>query len=203
VLRHRRGDVNRRCTIHVVPRVPPFDRPATYDDLVGLPGGVVGEILDGQLHASPSPALQEAAAAVTLGRILLRPAGRDEDPDPWQILPEPELHLGADILVPRLAGWRASRLRDLPDTPYFSLPPDWVCEIRSSGAASFRARKMAIYAVERVSHAWLIDPLAQMIEARRLEDGRWASVATHVGHEIVHLEPFEAIDLPLALLWGE
>jgi hypothetical protein len=62
---------------------------------------------------------------------------------------------------------------------------------------------MAIYAAERVSHAWLIDPLARTIEARRLEDGRWTSVATHVGNEIVRLEPFEAIDLPLALLWGE
>jgi Uma2 family endonuclease len=186
-----------------VPRVPPFDRPATYEDLVGLPDGVVGEILDGQLHATPSPELRVAAAAVTLGRILLRPPGRDEDPDPWQILPEPELHLGADILVPRLAGWRESRLRGLPGTPYFSLPPDWVCELRSSGPASFRARKMAIYAVERVSYAWMIDPLTRTIEAMRLEDGRWTSVATHVGNEIVHLEPFDAIDLPLALLWGE
>jgi Uma2 family endonuclease len=184
-------------------RVPPLDRPATYDDLVGLPSGVVGEILDGQLHASPNPELRVAAAAVTLGRILLRPPGRDEDPDPWQIVPEPELHLGADILVPRLAGWRSSRLRVLPDTSFFSVPPDWVCEVQSQGTASFRARKMAIYAAERVSHAWLIDPLAQLIEARRLEDGRWTSVATHAGSEIVNLEPFPAIDLPLALLWGE
>jgi len=187
----------------IVPRVPPFDRPATYDDLVGLPDGVVAEILDGELHASPCPELRVAAAAVTLGRLLLRPPGRDEGPDRWQILPEPELHLGADILVPRLAGWRGLRLRDLPDTPYFSLPPDWVCEIQSSGTASFRARKMAIYAAARVSHAWLIDPLARTIEARRLGDGRWTSVATHVGNEIVRLEPFEAVDLHLALLWGE
>jgi Uma2 family endonuclease len=192
-----------RCTTHVVPRVPPFDRPATYDDLVGLPNGVVAEILDGELHASPGPALRADAAAVTPGRLLFRPLGRDEGSDRWQILPEPELHLGADIVVPRLAGWRGSRLRDLPDTSYFSLPPDWVCEIQSSGTASFRARKMAVYAGERVSHAWLIDPVGRTIEARRLEGGRWTSVATHVGSEIVHLEPFEAIDLPLARLWGE
>ena len=62
---------------------------------------------------------------------------------------------------------------------------------------------MAIYGCERVSHAWLIDPDAQTIEARRLEDGRWTSVATRAGSEIVRLEPFEFIDLPLALLWGE
>ncbi len=189
--------------MHAVPRVPPFDRPATYDDLVGLPGGVVAEILDGELHASPSPALREAAAAVTLGRMLLRPPGRDESADGWQVLPEPELHLGADILVPRLAGWRGSRLRDLPDTPYFSLRPDWVCELQSSGTASFRARKMAIYAAEHVPHAWLIDPAGRTIEVRRLEDGRWTSLTTHAGSAIVRLEPFEDIDLPLALLWGE
>jgi len=189
--------------MHAVPRVPPFDRPATYDDLVGLPDTVVAEILDGELHASPCPAPRAAAAAVTLGRMLFRPPGRDEGADRWQILPEPELHLGADILVPRLAGWRGSRLRSLPDTPYFSLPPDWVCEIQSWGTASFRARKMAIYAGACVPLAWLIDPVARTIEARRLEDGRWTSVATRVGSGVVQLEPFEAIDLPLALLWGE
>ena len=189
--------------MHVVPRVPPFDRPATYDDLVGLPDGIVAEILNGQLHASPCPAPLAAAAAVTLGRMLFRPTGGDEGPGRWQILPEPELHLGADILVPRLAGWRGSRLRDLPDTPYFSLPPDWVCELQSWGTASFRARKMSIYAVERVSHAWLVDPVARTIEARRLEDGRWTSVATCAGSEIARLEPFESTNLPLALLWGD
>ena len=187
------------CTMHVVPRVPPFDRPATRDDLAGLPDRFLAEILDGELHASPRPAPRVAAAAVTLGRMLFRPAG--EGTGGWQILPEPELHLGADILVPTLAGWRESRLPNLPDTAYFSLPPDWVCEIASSGTASFRARKMAIYAGEGVSHAWLIDPLARTIEARRLDNRRWASVASHVGSEIVRLEPFETIDLPLARLW--
>jgi len=195
--------VHRRCTIHVVPRVPPFDRPATYEDLVGLPDHVVAEILDGELHASPRPAPRVAAAAVALGRMLFRPPGSSGAPDDWQILPEPELHLGADILVPRLAGWRGSRLPTLPDTAYFSLPPDWVCEIASSGTASFRARKMAIYASERVSHAWLIDPVARTIEGRRLEKGRWTSVTTHVRNQVVQLEPFEAIDVPLALLWGD
>ena len=188
--------------MHVVPRVPPFDRAATYDDLAGLPDHVVAEILDGELHATPRPGPRVAAIAVALGRMLFRPPGGDEGRG-WQILPEPELHLGADILVPRLAGWRGSRLPNLPNTAYFSLPPDWICEIASSGTASFRARKMAIYASERVSHAWLIDPVARTIEARRLENGRWTSVTTHVRNQVVHVEPFETIGLTLALLWGD
>ena len=39
-----------------VPRVPPFDRPATYEDLTKLPDNLVAEIVNGELHASPRPA---------------------------------------------------------------------------------------------------------------------------------------------------
>jgi hypothetical protein len=43
-----------------MPRVPPFDRPATYDDLVKVPDIQVAEIVDGELHASPRPAPRHA-----------------------------------------------------------------------------------------------------------------------------------------------
>ena len=36
-------------------RIPPFDRPATYDDLVKVPDIQVAEIVDGELHVSPRP----------------------------------------------------------------------------------------------------------------------------------------------------
>ena len=36
-------------------------------------------------------------------------------PGGWWIIDEPELHLGEDILVPDLAGWRRDRMADLPD----------------------------------------------------------------------------------------
>lgn len=55
----------------VVPRVPPFDRPATYDDLVALPDHVVAEIVDGELHASPRPAPRHAQAGSLLGALLV------------------------------------------------------------------------------------------------------------------------------------
>ena len=34
----------------------------------------------------------------------------------WWIIDEPELHLGEDILVPDLAGWRREPMAELPDT---------------------------------------------------------------------------------------
>jgi Uma2 family endonuclease len=187
----------------LVPRVPPFDRPATYDDLVRLSDHLVAEIVGGELHASPRPAPPHAVAyARTMG--LLEPAfdsGRS-GPGGWWILAEPELHLGADVLVPDLAGWRRTRMPRVPGTAYFPLAPDWLCEIISPSTARLdRAQKLAIYARERVSHAWLLDPLARTLEVLRLEAGRWTIVATHAGDETVRAEPFDAIEFTLNEFW--
>jgi Uma2 family endonuclease len=44
----------------------------------------------------------------------------------------PELHFGPDIVVPDLAGWRRERMPVVTnDEPFFSLAPDWVCEVFS------------------------------------------------------------------------
>ena len=42
-----------------------------------------------------------------------------------------------------------------------------------------RARKLAIYAREEVSHCWLIDPLAHTLEVLQLESDRWSILGTH------------------------
>jgi Uma2 family endonuclease len=188
-----------------MPRVPPFDRPATYEDLVKLPDHLVAEIVDGELHASPKPAPAHVIAGSSLGVALGGPYfhGRG-GPGGWWILDEPELHLGPDVLVPDLAGWKRERMPQRPDTAYFALAPDWVCEVLSPSTTRLdRTRKLGIYARERVAHAWLIDPLAETLEIFRLESGRWSLLAVHAGDEVVRAEPFGEIDLELRLLWSE
>jgi Uma2 family endonuclease len=186
-----------------MPRVPPFDRPATYDDLVKLPDNLVAEILDGELHASPRPAPAHAVAGSILGGWLVPPFhGGRGGPGGWWILYEPELHIAGDVLVPDWAGWRRLRMPHPPETAHFPLAPDWVCEILAPSTAQVdRARKLAIYAREQVAHAWLIDPLAQTLEVFRLEGGRWVLLATHAGKEIVRAEPFDDVEIELASLW--
>jgi len=125
-------------------------------------------------------------------------------PGGWRILDEPELHLASDVVVPDLAGWRRERLPRLPDEAYFSLAPDWICEVVSpSTAAMDRVKKLAIYARERVSHAWLVDPIACTLEVLRLEEGRWTILSTWSGLDTVRADPFDAIDLDLSLLWED
>ena len=188
-----------------MPRVPPFDRPATYDDLVKLPDHLVAEILDGELHASPRPAPAHAIAGSSLGVVIGGPYDHGRGgPGGWWIIDEPELHLGSDVLVPDLAGWRKARMPRRPATAYFPLAPDWVCEVLSPSTVQVdRAKKLAIYAREGVACAWLVDPLARTLEAFRLDGGHWVLAGTHVGDAVVRVEPFAAIDLELRLLWSD
>ncbi|MFO0571107.1 MAG: Uma2 family endonuclease [Polyangiaceae bacterium] len=59
-----------------------------------------------------------------------------------------------------LGGWRRTRLPAVPNAPFFTLAPDWVCEVLSPGGAKTdRADKLPIYAREGVVHVWLVHPL--------------------------------------------
>lgn len=108
------------------------------------------------------------------------------------------------MLVPDLAGWRRERLPALPDEAYFSLSPDWICEVVSrTTAAMDRVKKLTIYARESVRHAWLVDPIARTLEVLRLEGGRWTIASTWSGLVVLRAEPFDALDLDLSLLWED
>jgi Uma2 family endonuclease len=123
-------------------------------------------------------------------------------PGGWWILFEPELHLGEDVLVPDLAGWRHERMPEVPDVAAFDLAPDWVCEVVSPRTAAVdRARKLPIYARERVAYVWLVDPLARTLEILRLKDGGWVLTRVHVGPQAVHAEPFETVELDMSAWW--
>jgi Uma2 family endonuclease len=180
-------------------------RPATYDDLVAVPEHLVAEIVDGELWTSPRPAPRHALAHSRLMRELAPPFdGGRGGPGGWCILFEPELHLSDQAVVPDLAGWRLERMPRLPETVYFALAPDWVCEVLSPSTAQLdRAKKLRVYAEHGVPHAWLVDPLARTLEVLRLESGRWSLLDTHAGTAMVRAEPFEAIELELGALWEE
>jgi Uma2 family endonuclease len=178
-------------------------KPATYEDLRALPETVVGEIIDGELFASPRPASPHAFACSALGGELSRPFQRGRGgPGGWWIIDEPELHLGKDVLVPDLAGWKHARMPVYPNASFFTQPPDWVCEVLSPSTAVLdRVRKMPVYMRERVGHVWFIDPVDRTLEVFRREGDRWVLVGNHGEKESIRVEPFEALELELEALW--
>ena len=181
----------------------PARRRATYADLEALPDNIVGEIIDGELIATPRPALRHSRTMSHLGGVLGPPFDfGNGGPGGWIILDEPELHLGENVLVPDLAGWRRERVPELPDAPAFTVAPDWVCEVLSpSTGALDRTRKLPIYAREQVKHAWLVDPSLKTLEVYRLVNNGWLLVTAYEGDRMVRAEPFDAVELDIGLLW--
>ena len=182
-------------------------RRATYDDLIAVPDNLVAEIIDGELVTSPRPASPHALAATRIGTDLGGPFDRPPGgglPGGWWLLFEPELHLGEDVIVPDIAGWRRERMPVLPNVVGFTQPPDWVCEVVSPRTGAIdRGRKMRIYARERVGHLWMVDPLARTLEIYRLEADRWIVASTHAASERVRPEPFDAMELDIGRWWLE
>jgi len=186
----------------------PAKRRATYEDVLAAPKYVVAEIVGGVLHTHPRPAVPHARASSRLGARLSGPFDEGHGgPGGWILLDEPELHLGSgpDIVVPDLAGWRRERMARVPmQEAFIALAPDWVCEVISPSTQAFdRGDKMDVYARERVRHAWLVDPLAKLLEAWRLEGDKWLRLGTWRGDARVGAEPFDAVELELGALWAE
>lgn len=174
---------------------------ATYQDVLDAPEHLVAELLDGDLVLSPRPGGAHSSVASQLGSELIPPFRNGRGgPGGWAILHEPELRLGARVLVPDLAGWRIERLPVVPEK--FTVVPDWICEIASPSTEKLdRGRKLPLYAAAGVAHAWMVHPQLRMLEVLRLHAGQWLSVGVYIDDEKVRAEPFDAIELDLANLW--
>jgi hypothetical protein len=181
-------------------------RRATYDDLLKVPDILVAEILDGELFTSPRPAsltlvprlLYAERSILSIGGLMVRWRSGG-----WWILFEPELHLGADILVPDLAGWRRERVPVLPNVTYFELAPDWVCEVVSPSTARVdRVRKVPIYAregvVTLVSRSFATDSRSVSIGGATLGVNKYTRWSRDRASR-----PFAALELDMCRWWLE
>jgi Uma2 family endonuclease len=182
----------------------PARKKAGYEDVLNAPEHMIAEVIDGTLYTLPRPAPRHAAAAsgitIDVGGFGRRRGGGGEGG--WRILAEPELHLGEEIVVPDVAGWRRERMPQLPSEAYFTLPPDWVCEVISPRTARIdRTTKKRIYARHRVEWLWLVDPAARTLEVLQLADEFWQEVQLFSGDERVHPLPFEGLEVDLSLWW--
>jgi Uma2 family endonuclease len=177
---------------------------ATYDDLVRLPENVIGELIDGELYASPRPGGPHALFTSVLGMLIGSKYHLGiNGPGGWWILFEPELHLGPDTLVPDLAGWRRERMPAIPDGHGFSIVPDWVCETLSGSTERIdRQKKLPVYARHGVPYVWLSNPKQKTVEVLELVDGRWTILGTYAGNDALAAEPFPLAEIDLPLIWG-
>ncbi|HKU39532.1 MAG TPA: Uma2 family endonuclease [Polyangiales bacterium] len=176
---------------------------ATYADLLALPDDVRGEVLSGQIVTSRAELPRHAHVQRAVGSFVGGPFDDDDGrggPGGWWIFFAVDVGLGPhDFVRPDLAGWRRERLPHPADLRPIEVVPDWICEISSpSSVARDRVHKRDLYARAGVSHYWLVDPDARVLEAFALRGGVWIVAGSYDEQRTARIPPFEAVELEVA-----
>lgn len=177
--------------------------PALYEALLNVPERFIVEIINNRLLTQARLPPRLAHAAMVLGSELAPPFCRGRGgPGGWLMASLPEVHGGAHVLVPDRAAWRRERVLHLADAPYFTVPPDWACEVLSPTTEKIdRAEKLPVYAQWGVQHVWLINPELKTLEVLKLDKASYRLLKTWKDDDQVYAEPFEVFELDLELLW--
>ena len=203
--------------LSIARKLPEPPRKATYQDVLGAPENMVAQLIDGELylHARPVDPHVRASGKLYSAIDLLYDSNFDNDdygdgdgdgdgdgPEEWAIMPEPELRLGKDVLVPDIAGWRVSKYPRNQANSFSEVVPNWVCEVLSPTTRHIDlGRKRDIYAREGVSHHWIVEPKERTLQVSELSGGKWLPISTLSDAERVSVPPFEKLNISLSRLW--
>lgn len=177
---------------------------ATYQDVLDAPDHEVAEIVDGELFLSSRPrgghSVVSSALGDELGPPLSRWSGRLDHPRRARAPPR-RRHLRSRSR--RLASGddagRRARRGVHPDRSGLDLRG----AVAEHGAP--RSRPQATDVRRGRRFACVVDP-SDSSDPRGpapLHEGRWLTLAVHRDDQRVRAEPFEAIELDLAVLWAD
>ena len=104
------------------------------------------------------------------------------DFDSWSFAFGPQLRIGDDTIVPDVAGWRNGDEAAVPD---------WVCDIRTHGAAK-------LYAKHGVASVWRVDSQLRVVDV--LQRGKAGWFCDTYDRELA-AAPFDAVEIDVRALW--
>jgi len=179
----------------------------THADLIARVSGPPAEIVDGELVEKAAPSPEHGSAQFALSGLLFLPFGSrsgSDGPGGWWLMSEVEVEYEThEVYRHDLVGFRRERCPVRPSNRPVAMRPDWVCEILSpSNASNDTVRKLRTLHRATVPHYWLVDPERLTLTVLRwTADGYLEALAATVD-ETVRAEPFEAIELALADVFG-
>jgi len=192
------------------PVVPsPAPRRDTLSDLAReRDAGRAVELVDGSIvpKALPRPEHGDAQASLSGALHPFRGGpGGPRGPGGWWIMTEVEVLYAQTEEAFRhdLLGFR----RDRPPVRPTGIPvrerPDWVCEVLSPSTARYDVvQKQRTLHAHEVPHYWLLDPEHETLSVLRWSADAYLSVLNAGVGEVLRAEPFDAIELDVAELFG-
>jgi Uma2 family endonuclease len=172
----------------------------TYEDYCALPDdGRRYEIIEGELYGTPSPSRRHQRFAGNLFVVLKQFAeGRglgEVYAAPFDVILEE-----TSVVVPDLLFVARDRVGIVTDRGVRGAP-DLIVEILSPGTARRdRVEKAKLYARHGVSHYWLADPEARILEVYELAEGQYRRSASLADDDRFSPSLFPGLTIPLSSL---
>jgi Uma2 family endonuclease len=187
----------------------PARKLATIHDLLAIPEERrFHEIIDGELVSKAMPSPKHGGAQASLASLVFRPYNRRPGgrwPGGWWFATEVEILFEEhEAYRPDVAGWHRARLPALPNETPLLVRPDWICEILSpSNTRHDLVKKLRVYQRCQVPHYWVVDPMNEMLTVHRWAPEGYLNVLSAARGERVKAEPFDAIEWPIGVLFGD
>ena len=180
---------------------------ATTADLLAIPEHErFHELIGGEIIPKATPSAEHGTAQRKLGTLIdpfdRRPGSRW--PGGWWLMTEVEVEFAAhETYRPDVVGWRRDRVPERPRGNPVAIRPDWIGEIVSpTNSGMDRVTKLNAYHRFEVGHYWIIDPDEETLSAYRWTAGGYLLVVAARTGDRVRVEPFEAIEIDVAELFG-
>ena len=180
----------------------------TLADWLALPDDARFELIDGELIEKAAPTFEhgraQAHTSLVIGGNFDRKPGGSGGPGGWWIGSEIDIAMDGRGYRPDLAGWRRDRVpAPIKERPV-TVRPDWICEIVSdSNRSTDTVIKLRRYHQAGVPHYWIIDQVDRTLTVHRHTTDGYLVVLRAEAHEHVRAEPFDAIELHVAVLLGD
>lgn len=181
---------------------------ATIADWLAQPDDTRTELIDGELVEKASPTFAHGRAQGhtigTLGGAFDRRSGGSGGPGGWWLSTEVDILLDGRGYRPDIAGWRRDRQPAPPKERPVILRPDWLCEILSeSNRTVDTVTKLRRYHQAGVPHYWILDQVDRTLTVHRHTPDGYLVALRAEADEHVRAEPFDAIELHVAVLLGD
>jgi Uma2 family endonuclease len=166
------------------------------------------EFYAGELVEKATPSGEHGGAQVSIAAAIAGPFQRKPSsggPGGWWLASEVEVLLhGEHVVRPDVLGWRREHCPSRPTGTPVTVRPDWICEILSpSNANRDTVKKLRLYQEVAIPHYWIVDPRDATLTVMRHSAEGYIMLLRAERHEVVHAEPFEAIEIAVGTFFGD
>jgi Uma2 family endonuclease len=179
---------------------------ASVADLLAMPEDGRYELIAGQIVPRDAATFEHSTAQSGIAAWTTHVFHRKPDGPSggWWIATEAEVaYPSGDCYLHDVAGWRRDRGHEKPSGRPIAIVPDWVCEVLSINWRNDTVTKFETCFQHHVGHYWIADPERRVLTVYRWHAEGWLHVRAVTPGERARLEPFEAVEFEVAVLFGD